>query len=923
MHKDIYISKDGKEYTDQLKNWTMTFNSEKNQLRLKLKLNSGEIIEDDAAYFEIQPMINLLEIPDSSIRIKGQIESGLSEAKEYGSKYTVVTFSNSSKTYIYKTENVEILSNSNKTHTELMKYFELVAEEKDSAPDNMPAIFKPSMEKLQIFKFGALDAYLSKRVQTNPPRTKTIYPFGLNLSQKQAVQQAFKSQISVIEGPPGTGKTQTILNILANIVQDEKTAAVVSSNNDAVNNVREKFEKNGYGFLFASLGNQTNQKTFFENQGSLPDSVEMNQLNKDLKQQKEAELPGLVEQLETLLERENRLAVLKQELKDLQKEKSMFEDHISMEERYEPKLLPFVNWSTHRIQKLLFEEKQGKIPWWKLFFFYGIYDRTLYRNSKTWDQFMSFLRMTYYERTEKKHLQEKEKLEIQLAQGKPDKLRQKISDLSVRLFDSSLAEQYKGRKFKNYTIENFTKITHFPSFKKRYPITLSTAHSLLASAPEGYEYDYVIIDEASQLELMPGIFALSCAKNVIVVGDNKQLPHIPVESSELRRTSVDPGYDYLTKSLLSSIMTVLEEKIPITLLKEHYRCDPMIIKFCNENYYNGELIPLSQESDEKPLVYVSTAEGNHMRTYGGNYNNREIESLKEETLKQKLFPKNWTIGFIAPYRKQVAHAEDRLPEEIKKDTVHKFQGRECDGIIFSGVLDQTGSNRMFHFVEQTPLVNVAVSRAKKKFVLVCDPVAYKKSNKEIAHLIRYMSYHTNHVQFHESGVVSVFDILYSRSSNKLLHRKQKLKPEDSKYMSEQIIASVLRDIFENEPSQHLAFIHEYRLKDLVKPLPSYTKEELSFMMHGSTIDFLIYYKIGKEAALAIEVDGSANHNEERPKQNANDQLKNSILQKADFPLLRLRTDEAWTEEQIYETIKKKMFGTSTSNIQNLKLEKYQ
>src|SRR3546814_4457245 len=45
-----------------------------------------------------------------------------------------------------------------------------------------------------------------------------IYPFGVNESQLAAVERAFSAQISAIEGPPGTGKTQTILNILANIL---------------------------------------------------------------------------------------------------------------------------------------------------------------------------------------------------------------------------------------------------------------------------------------------------------------------------------------------------------------------------------------------------------------------------------------------------------------------------------------------------------------------------------------------------------------------------------------------------------------------------------------------------------------------------------------------------------------------------------
>lgn len=77
----------------------------------------------------------------------------------------------------------------------------------------------------------------------NTENNSLIYPFGFNQSQRQAVQNAFTANISIIEGPPGTGKTQTILNIIANIILQKKTVAVVSNNNAAILNVQEKLAK--------------------------------------------------------------------------------------------------------------------------------------------------------------------------------------------------------------------------------------------------------------------------------------------------------------------------------------------------------------------------------------------------------------------------------------------------------------------------------------------------------------------------------------------------------------------------------------------------------------------------------------------------------------------------------------------------------
>ena len=50
-------------------------------------------------------------------------------------------------------------------------------------------------------------------------------------------------------------------------------------------------------------------------------------------------------------------------------------------------------------------------------------------------------------------------------------------------------------------------------------------------------------------------------------------------------------------------------------------------------------------------------------------------------------------GFIAPYNAQVSLSRKRLPADFVKDTVHKFQGRECDEIVFSTVLDKSRSSQ--------------------------------------------------------------------------------------------------------------------------------------------------------------------------------------------------------------------------------------
>ena len=81
----------------------------------------------------------------------------------------------------------------------------------------------------------------------------------------------------------------------------------------------------------------------------------------------------------------------------------------------------------------------------------------------------------------------------------------------------------KRKSFKN---EDFDTLKSSNDFLKEYPIVLSTTFSAKNCLNKSVIYDYLIIDEASQVDIATGALALSCAKNVVVVGDLQQLPNI-------------------------------------------------------------------------------------------------------------------------------------------------------------------------------------------------------------------------------------------------------------------------------------------------------------------------------------------------------------------------------------------------------------
>ncbi|WP_139074437.1 AAA domain-containing protein, partial [Xanthomonas bromi] len=338
-----------------------------------------------------------------------------------------------------------------------------------------------------------------------------------------------------------------------------------------------------------------------------------------------------------------------------------------------------------------------------------------------------------------------------------------------------------------------------------------------------------------------------------------------------------------------------------TLLKEHYRCHPRIIQFCNQQFYGNALVPMTQDNGEAPLRLVVTAKGNHARQ---NTNLRELDSLLK-VLDDEGEPVTLDgdgRGFIAPFRAQVTLSGMYLPVDFVKDTVHKFQGRECDEIVFSTVLDKKRYNqerKRLDFVDDPRMINVAVSRAKHRFTLVTGDEVFTGNNGHIAALMRYVIYYAQDEQIVRAPVVSAFDLLYREYDQSLARLNARLRLKDSRYKSEQIAAQILRQVLSTSACHALMVHDQVKLDQVASPnTPGLTDRERAFMARASC-DFVIYFRVGKIPVGVIEVDGGSH---DRPDQAARDALKNGILAKSGILILRLRTVESRIEERVAEFV---------------------
>ncbi len=826
-------------------------------------------------------------------------------------------FYHSGKSQIFDSESIRIENNclDSESAARIIKYWKDISHH--TVIDNEQESFlKKEFEKLTyVNPHSVLGYFLNKKPITikRPITNNIIFPFKFNLSQKTALDNALTSNISIIEGPPGTGKTQTILNIIANLaIMNNKTVAVVSGNNAAVLNVKDKLEKNNFHFFVAALGNKENKQSFFKN---LP-QYDISDWHTEVEERILIEnIASLNQRIDYLLELNNQKAKLQQKLSAYLLEKQHFEHYYENQQLEGIKGLSFYRKTPERIISFMVENNiardHGKIRSIvhrvKLLFKYRIID---YKNMKVNEMIHILnLQRDYYSLKIIQLERIKDGLQDELDKESFEDLLNQHENYSTILFKNKLYERYHGKESKTFYSNTFKK--KFDTFVHQFPVVLSTTHSLRNCIPENYLFDYVIIDESSQVDLLTGALALSCCKNAIIVGDTKQLPQIVnVKIKEkIDNNNVDHDYDYFKQNLLSSMIDVYPDSIPKIILKEHYRCHPQIIGFCNQRYYGGELIPFNDGNDCKnPLLLRRTAPGNHMREVTiasdkGKFNQRELDVILEEVLNGPdlhTYVKE-KVGITTPYRKQVTKASRMLDDEMEIDTIHKYQGREKSVIIMSTVLDNTRSGKIgMKFVDDPCKINVAVSRAQNQFVLVTDYSLFNTSGKEVSELIRYMEYNALDEKFIESEIVSVFDLLYKEYSDKLIFFKSRLMKQ-SRYQSENIIWTLLDDILSDEKYSSLDFTTQVYLKNLLNNTEKLNPDELSYVNHNASVDFVIYYKLNKRPILVIEVDGFAFH-ENNPKQLIRDELKKSILVKYKLPLLRLPTTGSGEKEKIIELL---------------------
>jgi len=825
------------------------------------------------------------------------------EWKENNGKIDII-YSSGDTIFHYNKSRVQIKHSalSNDTILKRFEYFKQIAQITGMQNEDGSNSLANHYNKIDFLsEKSMLSAFLTEKIHTEIQSNKaiTVFPFGFNMSQKTAINNALESPLTIIEGPPGTGKTQTILNIIANAVMRDESVAIVSNNNSATLNVQDKLKKYQVDFISAYLGNSGNKEKFIEEQKQkqLPDFTSW-KLSEESRRSIYKSLQNLNTELKLMLEKKNRLSLIRQELDAIEIEYAHFCKCFTYNYESVLQYLKPINNSTVSLKLWFFCEKYiglGKIR--KFFMrFFNSFLHKLIINKKFYsiepDLMIAVCQRLWYT-SQIAGI----KSIVSLSQTELDRFNfnekmEEYSSLSMKLFRDYLSLKYKSSERKSFGLDDLWKNSDI--FIKEYPVILSTTYSLRSSLSYKVIYDNIIIDESSQVDLATGALALSCARKAVVVGDLKQLPNVVTQEHKqetdevFSKFNLPEVYRYKNHSLLLSLLEMFPNA-PRTLLREHYRCHPKIIEFCNQKFYNNQLVILTEpKSDRQPLIIYKTKPGNHERYH---VNQRQIDMIKNEILpKQNLSDSTASIGIVTPYRNQTnALKEAFAGTGILADTVDKFQGRENDIIILSTV-----DNEISDFTDNANRLNVAVSRAIEQLIVVVNG-GDDMQDKNIGDLVRYVEY--NNLEIIESEIYSVFDYLYSNyreQRNKILEKQGRI----SEYDSENLMYGVIQKVLNEEQFMKFNVSVHVPLKMILRDMQKLDANEKQYAQNILThVDFLIFDKIGKVPRLVVEVDGIAFH-AKGTRQAERDELKNGILNKYKLPYIRFKTNESSERERL-------------------------
>ena len=594
----------------------------------------------------------------------------------------------------------------------------------------------------------------------------TVTPLDISDCQKEVIAKLEDNTLVTVFGPPGTGKSQTIVNIASHLAGSGKTVLIASKMDKAVDVVSDRMNKFGAKFLCLRAGKPDYQKKLsmqlqdlISNKVDLEAGIEnavlteVDDLNTVLGHKADFEKKcGKIFQLENEW---NKIFKEYEKIKNNQPESRLIKASLHLQEVHSCR--KFID----KIENL--SDKEGFINNLSLKILTFILNRKI-KTEKTLFLYEELEQI----RQELEIIELKEKLkriEIQITKNgnlaqifdNLKELREKYKVTAVDILKNKrrdalkalIHDQYKRQRLiihskalieRKKNIQNRILLGEdFTPLLETFPCWAVTTQVVSGSIPlEAGLFDVAIIDESSQCDIAGCIPILFRAKKAIIVGDDKQLPHMSFlekakEQSFLNKYAIPDKYQLMWRFRSNSMFdTANYYASSSVLLDEHFRSYPEIIEFSNKAFYGGRMkIMKKKPAHENCCIELNVIE-NAKVDLDSTRNMAECEKIIEkirEIIDEDEITNIGTpcsIGIVSPFRGQVELIKKAIYQvfpydiikkhRIETGTAHTFQGDERDFMLLSFTLAPNSHHQSIFFAQKPNLFNVAISRAKNKLI---------------------------------------------------------------------------------------------------------------------------------------------------------------------------------------------------------------
>lgn len=232
-------------------------------------------------------------------------------------------------------------------------------------------------------------------------------------------------------------------------------------------------------------------------------------------------------------------------------------------------------------------------------------------------------------------------------------------------------------------------------------------------AADSTSFDVVVFDEASQIPVWDAVGAIARGKQVVMVGDPKQLP----PTNFFDRAESDLDDEDIESDLESILDECLGASLPTMNLAWHYRSrNESLIAFSNHRYYGGSLVTFPSPVTEDRAISFHPVNGVYEKG-GARINKAEARALVADLVGRLKSPgfreSKLTIGVVTFNTEQQGLIEDLLDEERRKDPAIEpwFSDIELEPVFVKNLESVQGDERdiMYFSITYGPDLHGAVS----------------------------------------------------------------------------------------------------------------------------------------------------------------------------------------------------------------------